>query len=63
MYIASFWRKVKMWRKNSRNEVTRFTELLKDLELQNMLSDPDDHRDAIVTFNPGCRRNGKPGLG
>ncbi len=35
-------------------EVARFTELLKDLELQNMLSDPDDHRDAIVTFNPGA---------
>ncbi len=36
------------------SEVTRFVELLQDLELQNMLSDPDDHRDAIITFNPGA---------
>lgn len=36
------------------NEVEQFTLKLKDLELQNMLSDPDDHRDAIVTFNPGA---------
>ena len=35
-------------------EVARFRELLQDLELQNMLSDPDDHRDAIITFNPGA---------
>jgi len=35
-------------------EVERFKSLLQDLELQNMLSDPDDHRDAIVTFNPGA---------
>ncbi|MCG2588084.1 peptide chain release factor 2 [Rhodohalobacter sulfatireducens] len=35
-------------------EVSRFREKLKDLELQNMLSDQDDHRDAIITFNPGA---------
>jgi len=35
-------------------EVEQFTRSLKDLELQNMLSDPDDYRDAIVTFNPGA---------
>ncbi|MEX2464142.1 MAG: peptide chain release factor 2 [Balneolaceae bacterium] len=35
-------------------EVSRFTEMLQDLELQNMLSDPDDHRDALLTFNPGA---------
>lgn len=37
-----------------KNEVAQFKTKLKDLELQNMLSDPDDHRDAIVTFNPGA---------
>jgi peptide chain release factor 2 len=36
------------------HEVEQFTAKLKELELQNMLSDPDDHRDAIVTFNPGA---------
>lgn len=36
------------------SEASRFVELLQDLELQNMLSDPDDHRDAIITFNPGA---------
>lgn len=35
-------------------EVSEFKEKLKDLELQNMLSGEDDHRDAIVTFNPGA---------
>lgn len=35
-------------------EVSEFKEKLKDLELQNMLSGDDDHRDAIVTFNPGA---------
>lgn len=35
-------------------EVSRFKKELKNLELQNMLSDVDDHRDAIVTFNPGA---------
>ncbi len=37
-----------------KNEIQAFEKLLKELELQNMLSDPDDHRDAIVTFNPGA---------
>ena len=37
-----------------KSEVSRFKKQLKDLELQNMLSDVDDHRDAIVTFNPGA---------
>jgi len=36
------------------NEVDTFIKKLDDLELQNMLSDEDDHRDAIVTFNPGA---------
>ena len=36
------------------NEVDKFIRKLDDLELQNMLSDEDDHRDAIVTFNPGA---------
>ncbi len=35
-------------------EVTKFRKKLKELELQNMLSDADDHRDAIITFNPGA---------
>ncbi len=35
-------------------EVSDFKEKLKDLELQNMLSGDDDHRNAIVTFNPGA---------
>ena len=35
-------------------ETGRFIEKLEDLELKNMLSDPDDHRDAIVSFNPGA---------
>lgn len=36
------------------NEVSEFKEKLKDLELQNMLSGEDDHRNAIITFNPGA---------
>lgn len=35
-------------------EIFIFRKKLEDLELQNMLSDADDHRDAIVTFNPGA---------
>jgi peptide chain release factor 2 len=35
-------------------EIAKFREKLSDLELQNMLSGTDDHRDAIVTFNPGA---------
>lgn len=35
-------------------ESAKFKSLLQGLELQNMLSDPDDHRDAIVTFKPGA---------
>ncbi len=35
-------------------ESAKFVTLLQGLELQNMLSDPDDHRDAIVTFKPGA---------
>jgi len=35
-------------------EIKTFRKKLRDLELQNMLSEPDDHRDAIVTFNPGA---------
>ncbi|MFO7798756.1 peptide chain release factor 2 [Rhodohalobacter sp.] len=37
-----------------RNEIEQFRKKLKDLELQNMLSGEDDHRDAIMTFNPGA---------
>ncbi len=37
-----------------RSEIDAFREKLKGLELQNMLSGEDDHRDAIVTFNPGA---------
>lgn len=36
------------------SEIKTFQKKLRDLELQNMLSEPDDHRDAIVTFNPGA---------
>src|SRR5690625_6048480 len=35
-------------------ESAKFVTLLQGPELQNMLSDPDDHRDAIVTFKPGA---------
>jgi peptide chain release factor 2 len=37
-----------------RAEIESFRVKLKDLELQNMLSGEDDHRNAIVTFNPGA---------
>jgi len=37
-----------------RSEIEQFRKKLKDLELQNMLSGEDDHRDAIMTFNPGA---------
>ena len=37
-----------------RIEIEQFRKKLKDLELQNMLSGEDDHRDAIMTFNPGA---------
>lgn len=36
------------------SEIRRFINDLEDLELQNMLSGNDDHRDAILTFNPGA---------
>lgn len=35
-------------------EAETYVRKLDELELQNMLSDEDDHRDAIVTFNPGA---------
>jgi len=35
-------------------ESTLFKKKLEDLELKNMLTGEDDHRDAIVTFNPGA---------
>lgn len=35
-------------------EIETFQKKLRELELQNMLGGPDDHRDAIVTFNPGA---------
>lgn len=35
-------------------EIALFREKLEDLELQNMLSGEDDHRDALVSFNPGA---------
>lgn len=35
-------------------EAELFERRLKALELKNMLTGPDDHRDAIVTFNPGA---------
>ncbi|MEX0770364.1 MAG: peptide chain release factor 2 [Balneolaceae bacterium] len=37
-----------------REESGKFKKKLEDLELENMLSGEDDHRDAIVTFNPGA---------
>ena len=40
--------------KELNEEISEFKKKLQDLELQNMLSDVDDHRDAIVTFNPGA---------
>jgi peptide chain release factor 2 len=36
------------------SEISVFRKKLEELELQNMLSDVDDYRDAIVTFNPGA---------
>lgn len=36
------------------NEIAVFRTKLKELELQNMLSGEDDHRDAILTINPGA---------
>ncbi|MEX0649018.1 MAG: peptide chain release factor 2 [Balneolaceae bacterium] len=36
------------------NEIATFRKKLSDLELQNMLSGEDDHRDAILTINPGA---------
>lgn len=35
-------------------EVRRLEQKLDRLELQNMLSGEDDHRDALLTFNPGA---------
>ena len=35
-------------------ESSLFAKKLQELELQNMLSGEDDHRDAIVSFNPGA---------
>ena len=35
-------------------EAVQFRKKLKVLELKNMLTGDDDHRDAIVTFNPGA---------
>ena len=40
--------------KELEQEIGRFEQKLEELELQNMLSGEDDHRDAIVTFNPGA---------
>ncbi len=37
-----------------RKECTLFSKKLQELELQNMLRGEDDHRDAIVSFNPGA---------
>lgn len=37
-----------------RSEIKTFHKKLESLELQNMLSGPDDHRDAILSFNPGA---------
>lgn len=36
------------------DEITVFLDKMDDLELQNMLSGEDDHRDAVVTLNPGA---------
>src|SRR5690625_2043209 len=36
-------------------ESAKFVTLLQGLELQNMLSDPDDHRDAIEIGRASCR--------
>lgn len=36
------------------SETKKLEKSLEEMELRNMLSGPDDHRDAIVTFNPGA---------
>jgi peptide chain release factor 2 len=36
------------------SEMAKLQKGVEDLELRNMLNDEDDHRDAIVTFNPGA---------
>jgi peptide chain release factor 2 len=36
------------------SETQQFVKKLETLELKNMLTGDDDHRDAIVTFNPGA---------
>lgn len=36
------------------SEVKKLEKNLEDLELRNMLSGEDDHRDAVVNFNPGA---------
>lgn len=36
------------------DEIKIFLDKMDDLELQNMLSGEDDHRDAVVTINPGA---------
>lgn len=35
-------------------EYHKLNKKLEDLELRNMLSGPDDHRDAVINFNPGA---------
>jgi len=35
-------------------EYKKLEKALEEMELRNMLSGPDDHRDAIVNFNPGA---------
>lgn len=35
-------------------EYTKLTNLVEELEFKNMLDDPDDHRDALITINPGA---------
>lgn len=35
-------------------EFKKLKKALEEMELRNMLSGPDDHRDAIVNFNPGA---------
>ncbi|MEO8664805.1 MAG: peptide chain release factor 2 [Ignavibacteria bacterium] len=36
------------------NDITRFEKDLEDMEFKNMLADPDDIRDAIITINSGA---------
>lgn len=40
--------------KELESEYAKLEKGLEDLELRNMLNGPDDHRDAVVTFNPGA---------